>query len=161
MLRLTGEYLPPFDEFPDEVAHRLRSLRRESSKRKPSARNHADEKDVWDLQNKGKFPEHLKGPLQRAGVAAFHHDLLCIPDKETTDSGYERFTEKAFVTALCSVLPYNRLTLGVSLNSRIVAYAPRNSFSNSATPNTGGGCRCARLKVCASGRSFSSPRFRS
>ncbi|WOO82171.1 uncharacterized protein LOC62_04G005672 [Vanrija pseudolonga] len=94
------KYLPPFDEFPDEVAHRLRSLRRESSKH------------VWDLLNKGKFPEHLKGPLQRAGVAAFHHDLLCIPDKETTDSGYERFSEKAFVTALCSVLPYNRLTLG-------------------------------------------------
>ncbi|KAL1412560.1 hypothetical protein Q8F55_000307 [Vanrija albida] len=94
------KYLPPFDEFPDDVGHRLRSLRRESSKH------------VWDLNNKGKFPEHLKRPLQRAGVAAFHHDLLCIPDKETTDSGYERFSEKAFVTALCSVLPYNRLTLG-------------------------------------------------
>lgn len=41
------------------------------------------------------------------------HELLCIADKDPTDSGYERYQDKWFVTALCSILPYNRLTLGV------------------------------------------------
>lgn len=67
---------------------------------------------MWDPHNKGKFPDHLKAPLKRAGEAAFQHDLLCTVDKEQQDSGYEKYQEKAFVTALCSILPYNRLTLG-------------------------------------------------
>lgn len=65
------------------------------------------------MNNKGKFPEHLKPPLRRAGGAAMQHELLCIADKDPTDSGYERYQDKWFVTALCSILPYNRLTLGV------------------------------------------------
>jgi hypothetical protein len=39
---------------------------------------------------------------------------LCTLDKDPTDSNYERYQEKAFVSALTSVLPYNKLTLGVS-----------------------------------------------
>lgn len=71
-----------------------------------------DRPDVWDPHNKGKFPDHLKTPLKRAGEAAFQHDLLCTVDKEAQDTGFDKFQEKAFVTALCSILPYNRLTLG-------------------------------------------------
>lgn len=109
------KYLPPYDQFPDEVAHALRSLRYASVNRefyhvKPVLMA----ADNWDLNNKGKFPEHLKTYLQRAGEAAFHYDLLCVVDKEQTDTRYEAFREKAFVLALCSMLPYNKLTLGVS-----------------------------------------------
>lgn len=87
----------------------MRALRRESASH------------VWDLNNKGKFPEHLKVPLKRAGDAAMQHELLCIADKkDTSDSNYEKYQEKSFVTALCSVLPYNRLTLGVSRGEGVV-----------------------------------------
>ncbi|CAK9783259.1 unnamed protein product [Cutaneotrichosporon oleaginosum] len=94
------KYLPPYDSFPEEVAHELRMLRYASTMHR------------WDPNNKGKFPEHLKAYLQRAGEAAFHYDVFCIVDKEPTDTRYEAFKEKAFVQALCGMLPYNKLTLG-------------------------------------------------
>lgn len=107
------KYLPPYDQFPDEVAHSLRSLRYASTMREPLVPRPAlTIADHWDMNNKGKFPEHLKVPLQHAGEAAFHHDLLCIVDKEQTDTRYDAFKEKAFVLALCGMLPYNKLTLG-------------------------------------------------
>lgn len=110
------KYLPPYDSFPEEVAHELRQLRYASTIRK-WIRAVTLTEDRWDPNNKGKFPEHLKTPLQRAGEAAFHNDLLCIVDKEPTDTRYEAFKEKSFVQALCGMLPYNKLTLGVSIAS--------------------------------------------
>jgi hypothetical protein len=103
-------------------------------------------KDRWDPGNKGKFPEHLKQPLQRAGEAAFHYDILCIVDKEPTDTRYEAFKEKAFVLALCGMLPYNKLTLGVSSLSYATVDA-RNSCSSSVTTSTGSGYRRARRRA--------------
>lgn len=59
--------------------------------------------DSWDPNAKNKFPEHLRTPLARAGIAAYHHDLFG-----------EREEAKGFFTALTSALPYNQFTLTVS-----------------------------------------------
>jgi hypothetical protein len=68
----------------------------------------ADKADKWDA-SRTKFPENLKPFLKAAMEAAYQHGLW----NDRIEDGYNK--------AVCSTLPYNQLTLSVSLllDSRI------------------------------------------
>jgi hypothetical protein len=62
----------------------------------------ADKADKWDA-SRTKFPENLKPFLKAAMEAAYQHGLW----NDRIEDGYNK--------AVCSTLPYNQLTLSVSL----------------------------------------------
>ncbi len=131
---------PPFESFPLEIRARLGVIRAESNKRIlafPSVRMEADvvRVDRW-LADKGQFPDRLKPFLKAAGIAAMRHDMFG-----------EREEANSFYMCLPSTLPYNRLTLTVSLRAVIAKEADddlRNSLRSYAMTSTGTSCKNVR-----------------